>query len=168
MTNTFSISYGTNTASGGYVTSGSTTLPAVYTTYGTTDLSKAFIGWDDQLAKLEQIGERIIKNSGNFPPYNVIKEDDDTFIIEFAIAGFSKKDVEIKQEKNALIITGHIDEDEDVDYVHKGIANRSFTRAFALAEYVEVDSATFKDGILKVKLVRYLPKEEQPKVIDIK
>ncbi len=142
--------------------------PSVTTTYGGVNLSSQFIGWEKQIENLEMIGERMIKNSGNFPPYNVIKEDDDTFLIEFAVAGFSKKDIEVKQEKNALIIEASIKEDDSKEYIYKGIAARSFTRAFALAEYVEVKSATFEDGILTIKLIRYLPKEEQPKVIDIK
>jgi molecular chaperone IbpA len=180
--NSFSMSYGLNTiAAASSVTSASimngtlttfpsttTYLPAVYTTYGGSDVSKHFIGWDEQMKSLEKIGERIIKNSGNFPPYNVIKEDEDTFLIEFAVAGFSKDEIEISQEKNALIIEGFKDEDDDRVYVSKGIATRSFTRAFALAEYVEVKGATFKDGILTVKLVRVLPKEDQPKKIAIK
>lgn len=145
-----------------------TSIPAIYTTYNGLNLSNQFIGWDKQMESLEKIGERIVKNSGNFPPYNVIKEDEDTFLIEFAVAGFSKKDIEVKQEKNALIIEGSIEEDEEKKYVHKGIATRSFTRAFALAEYVEVKSASFEDGILTVKLVREIPKEEQARQITIK
>ena len=149
-------------------TSTSAAIPHLYTTYGGSNISNQFIGWDKQMEDLEKIGEKIVKNSGNFPPYNVVKEDDNTFLIEFAVAGFSKRDISVEQEKNALIITGSIEEDEDKKYVHKGIATRSFTRAFALAEYVEVKSATFEDGILTVKLVRDLPKEEQPRQITIK
>lgn len=157
---------GTTNVMNGYTLT--TTTPTVNTTYAGSNISNNFIGWDEQIKNLEKIGEKIVKNSGNFPPYNVIKEDEDTFLIEFAVAGFSKKDIEVKQEKNALIIEGSIQEDETKNYVHKGIATRSFTRAFALAEYVEVRSATFEDGILTVKLVRELPKEERPKIIDIK
>lgn len=156
---------GTNSA---YKVTTTSTVPAIYTTYGGSNISNQFIGWDKQMESLEKIGEKIVKNSGNFPPYNVVKEDDNTFLIEFAVAGFSKRDISVEQEKNALIITGSIEEDEDKKYVHKGIATRSFTRAFALAEYVEVRSATFEDGILTVKLVRDIPKEEQPRQIIIK
>ena len=168
MYNSFSISTGTtsNTTGYGYNTTSINTFPTF--TYGGTDLTKAFLGWDEQIKDLEKIGERIVKNTSNFPPYNVIKEDDDTFIIEFAVAGFSKNDITVKQEKNALIIEGSIEEDEEVNYVHKGIATRSFTRAFALADHVEVISAEFENGILSVKVERILPEEEQPKTIKIK
>lgn len=173
MFNTFSISTTNSANSGNYLTAGNTnaytwaaSFPTV--TYGGTDLSKAFIGWDEQIKDLEKIGERMLKNTGNFPPYNVIKQDDNTYSVEFAVAGFGKKDVKVTQEKNALIIEGNIEEDEEIEYVHKGIATRSFTRTFALAEYVEVAAATYADGILTVTLVRNLPKEEQPKKITIK
>ena len=168
MYNSFSISTGTtsNTTGYGYNTTSINTFPTF--TYGGTDLTKAFLGWDEQIKDLEKIGERIVKNTSNFPPYNVIKEDDDTYIIEFAVAGFSKNDITVKQEKNALIIEGSVEENEEVNYVHKGIATRSFTRAFALADHVEVISAEFENGILSVKVERILPEEEQPKTIKIK
>lgn len=168
MYNTFSIS----TANSGYLTTAGNTLTNTWAmptvTFGGTDLSKGFIGWDEQIKDLEKIGERMLKNTGNFPPYNVIKEDDNTYLVEFAVAGFGKKDVKVTQEKNALIIEGNIEEDEEKDYVHKGIATRSFTRTFALAEHVEVTAANYADGILTVTLVRTVPKEEQPKKIAIK
>ena len=172
MSNTFSISYGatsnTLTSNGlGYTNAVLTTnYPTV--SYAGTDLSKSFIGWDEQIKDLEKIGERMLKNTSNFPPYNVVKQDEDTFFIEFAVAGFSKKDISVSQEKNALLIEGKIQDDEDKNYLHKGIATRSFSRAFALAEYVEVSSAQFENGILTVKLVREVPKEEQARHIAIK
>lgn len=161
---TNAVTYANSTLNGTYGTTIS--LPTV--TYGGADLSKAFIGWDEQIKDLEKIGERMLKNTGNFPPYNVIKHDDNTYLVEFAVAGFSKKDVKVTQEKNALIIEGNIEEDEEVEYLHKGIATRSFTRTFALADHVEVEAASYADGILTVTLVRNLPKEEQPKKITIK
>lgn len=145
-------------------------IPTVTTTYNGVDISKNYLGWEKQLENLELLGETILKNSGTFPPYNIIIEEDGTIIIELAVAGFTKSDIKIKQEKNALLIEGSIEEDEDNKkvYRYKGIATRAFTKAFALAEYVEVDSAKFKDGILTIKLVRNLPDEEKPRQIDIK
>ena len=94
----YSVSNGTVGSTYGYSV---TTNPHVQTTYNGSNISSQFIGWDEQMKSLEKIGERIVKSSGNFPPYNVIKEDEDTFLVEFAVAGFSKKDIEVKQEKNA-------------------------------------------------------------------
>ena len=144
------------------------TYPAVLTTFGGTDISKSVIGWDKQLDSLEKIGELVLKNSGTFPPYNVFQEDENTILIELAVAGFSKEDIKIKQQKNALTIEGSIEEDKDKVYTYKGIATRSFTKAFALGEYYEVDSAKFKDGILTIRLVREFPEEEKPRQIAIK
>lgn len=141
-------------------------IPAIH--YGGTDISKSFIGWDSTVKEIEKLGERMIKNSGNFPPYNVIKVDEDTYLIEFAVAGFTKENVKVSQEKNALIIEGSMHEDEDREYLHKGIATRSFNRVIALAEHVEVIGAEFKNGILTVTVERIVPEEEQPKVIKIK
>lgn len=170
MVNSLSISASGLTAYAGTngMGSGYTWVSTPTVTYGGTDLSKAFIGWDEQIKDLEKIGERMLKNTGNFPPYNVIKEDDNTYLVEFAVAGFGKKDVKVTQEKNALIIEGNIEEDDEIEYVHKGIATRSFTRTFALADHVEVSAASYADGILTITLVRNLPKEEQPKKITIK
>jgi molecular chaperone IbpA len=143
-----------------------TTVPSI--TYGGTDLSKSFIGWDSTIKEIEKLGERMVKNSGNFPPYNVVKVNEDTYLIEFAVAGFTKKDIKVSQEKNALILEGSIEEDDAKEYLHKGIATRSFTRVIALAEYVDVESAEFENGILTVELIRNLPKEERPRQINIK
>ena len=169
--NTLSITTSANTFTGvqgiaGNTLYGVSTVPAIH--YGGTDISKSFIGWDSTIKEIEKLGERMVKNSGNFPPYNVIKVDEDTFLIEFAVAGFSKENVKVSQEKNALIIEGSMDENEDTEYLHKGIATRDFTRVIALAEYVEVQGAEFKNGILSVTLERILPEEEQPKTIKIK
>lgn len=167
--NSLSITYAANSTltsgSWGYT---SASIPTIY--YGSTSISPAVVGWEKQLADLELVGEKIIKNSGNFPPYNQIKVDDDNYILELAIAGFSKKDISVYEEKGALIIEGKIEEDENdkTEYVHKGIATRSFTRAFGLGEHVEVNSADYKDGILTIKLVRNLPKEEKARHIAIK
>lgn len=171
MYNTLSITTSGNTISNSTLagTTGytyATSFPTI--NYGGTDISKSFIGWDSTVRELEKLGERMVKNSGNFPPYNVVKVDEDTYLIEFAVAGFSKKDLKVSQEKNALILEGSTEEDEEKEYLHKGIATRSFTRVIALAEYVEVRGAEFENGILTVKLVRELPKEERPKTIDIK
>ena len=171
MYNTLSIT--TSAASNTITTSGISGVGnnAIYYTpainYGGTDISKSFIGWDTTFKDIEKLGERMVKNSGNFPPYNVIKVDEDTFLIEFAIAGFSKENVKVSQEKNALVIEGSM-EDEEKEYLHKGIATRSFSRVIALAEYVEVTGAEFQNGILSVTLERILPEEEQPKTIKIK
>jgi molecular chaperone IbpA len=101
-----------------------------------------------------------------FPPYNVVKIDDDNLVMEFAVAGFSKDDINITTEKNVLTVKADKETDEKT-YVHKGIAARKFTRSFTLPGYFEVKDANFKNGILYIELVRNIPEEKKPKTITI-
>lgn len=102
-----------------------------------------------------------------YPPYNVVKVNDDKLVMEFAVAGFKKSDISITTEKNTLKIEGTKDADEK-EYLHKGIAARKFTRVFTLPEYFEVESAGFEDGILYIDLFRNIPEEKKPKSIRIR
>lgn len=102
-----------------------------------------------------------------FPPYNVVKIDEDKLVMEFAVAGFSKDDISITTEKNVLTVKADKGTDEKT-YLHKGIAARKFTRAFTLPEYFEVKDAWFEDGILYIDLIRNIPEEKKPKTIKIK
>lgn len=101
-----------------------------------------------------------------FPPYNVVKINDDKIVMEFAVAGFKKSDISITTEKNILTIKADKVADEKA-YLHKGIAARKFTRSFTLPEYFEVGSAGFEDGILSIDLIRNIPEEKKPKQITI-
>jgi len=113
-------------------------------------------------------------NAGNFPPYNIIAVDDDHYEIEMAIAGFSKDNVDIRVENGELIVESVHNDDADnadsieVNYIHHGIADRSFRRIWALADHVEVTDATLDNGILKIKLERQVPEALKPKLIQIK
>ena len=106
--------------------------------------------------------------SNTYPPYNVVRINDDKIVMEFAVAGFKKDEISITTEKNVLSIKAERPEADDKKYLHKGIAARKFTRSFSLPEYYEVDSAGFEDGILYVHLVRNIPEEKKPKSIKIR
>lgn len=121
------------------------------------------IGFDRYFEDLERMSNI---TQTNYPPYNVVKEDDEHFSVELAVAGFSKKDVSITKEKNVLVIEGKV-EDESKDFVHKGLASRAFKRSFTLADDVEISGASLKDGILKVSLERIIPEEDKPVSIKI-
>ena len=103
-----------------------------------------------------------------YPPYNLNKVSDDHLVLEFALAGFNKKGIDISVEKDVLTIKGERHEDEGANYIHKGIAARKFSRSFNLPEYFEVDRASMLDGILYVDLYRNVPEEKKPKSIQIK
>ena len=106
--------------------------------------------------------------SSGFPPYNTRKVDDETYVVELAVAGYSRDDLKITEHENTLIIEGSKEENEDAEYIKKGIASRKFTRKFGLDEYMYVDSADLKDGMLYIVLRYDIPEEKKPKTIDIK
>lgn len=104
----------------------------------------------------------------SYPPYNIVKINEDKIVMEFAVAGFNKDDISVTTEKNILTIKADKPETDEKTYLHKGIAARKFTRAFNLPEYFEVESAGFEDGILYIDLIRNVPEEKKPKKITIK
>jgi len=96
-------------------------------------------------------------------------EDEDSFCIEVAVAGFSKGDLDVAVKEQTLTVTGEIKTEATGEKViHKGIAARKFTREFALAEFIEVTGAEVKDGMLRISLERIVPEEKKPKTIKIK
>ena len=106
--------------------------------------------------------------STNYPPYNIIKKDEDNYVIEIATAGFAEGEIDVQVNDGQLIVTGEKAEGEaEVNYLHQGIGTRKFVRTFQLAEYVEVKSATVENGILVVSLEREVPETMKPKSIAI-
>ena len=106
----------------------------------------------------------------SYPPHNIIKKGEDTYIIEFALAGFDKKDlnVELKDTHLKIASGGFSSTEIDGKFLHKGIAHRSFERNFVLADSLHVENVTFKNGILSVELKQIIPEEQKPKQIQIK
>ena len=107
-------------------------------------------------------------NNG-YPPFNVETTGDDKYQITLALAGFVRDDLKIDVQEGTLTITGEKTdvESEGIKYLHKGIANRSFTRSWKLAEYVEVVEAKMENGMLYISLERLVPEEKKPKSIKI-
>ena len=103
----------------------------------------------------------------NYPPFDLIRVDDNHFQIEIAVAGFKSADLDITAQQNVLIIRGERSEPSGLDYVHRGIANRSFERRFALADHIQVRGADLKDGMLSLDLVREIPEAMKPRQIEI-
>jgi molecular chaperone IbpA len=102
-----------------------------------------------------------------YPPYNIIKNTEDTFLIEVAVAGFDKGDINVVEENGQLIVTGDKQLEDTREFQHQGIGYRKFTRSFQLADYVNVDVAEVKNGILMVSLRRNVPDNHKPKQINI-
>ena len=106
----------------------------------------------------------------NYPPYNIVKTGEHTFEVQVAVAGFSQGELEVSVKDGNLIITGekqNTELPEGHEYTHQGISARRFVRSFSLADYVEVESAIARDGILTVKLERHIPEAMKPKTIAI-
>ncbi|CAA9516813.1 MAG: 16 kDa heat shock protein A [uncultured Sphingomonas sp.] len=103
----------------------------------------------------------------NYPPFDLIRLDDNRFRIEIAVAGFKPNEVEITSHQNSLIIRGQKSEETGSDYIHRGIATRSFERRFALADHIQVTGADLRDGMLSLELVREIPEAMKPRKIEI-
>ena len=130
------------------------------------------VGFDNLFDDFDRMLSFNSASINHYPPYNIRKVNDTDYVIELAVAGFGKKDIEVKSVENTLTIKSKdkkeevLDKDEDI--LHRGISSRSFTRSFTVAEDVVVKGADLKDGLLSVKLERIIPDEKKPKIIDIK
>jgi molecular chaperone IbpA len=139
------------------------------TFWGTKDLDKFFVGFDDQFARLQKLHEDVTKNIPNYPPYNIKKIDENHYAIEIAVAGFGQQDIDIEMNDGKLVVRGNVQAAEPEDnFLFKGIANRAFTRSFVLNDEVEVKDAEIFNGMLKIALERLIPEAKQPKKIPVK
>lgn len=137
--------------------------------FDTNALNRALVGFDTLFDNFEQRFANQINN--NYPPYNIVKYDDDRYEIQVAVSGFDKDEITVEIDQNQLTIKGkHLDqtEEEDVQYLHRGLASRDFTRTFTLAEHMEVGEGRIKNGILKLELKRVIPEALKPRVLKLK
>jgi molecular chaperone IbpA len=126
------------------------------------------IGFDDAFKRLTQFHDDMAKAVPGYPPYNIRKVEDNKYLIELAVAGFSRNDIEILLEDNVLKISGKSKPDDSGDsFLHKGIAERAFNRTFSLADTIEVKNADLINGMLKIWLENIIPDNKKSKKIDI-
>jgi len=137
------------------------------TTFSLAPLFRSSVGFD----RFNDLFESALRNeSGStYPPYNVEKRGDDDYRIVIAAAGFQDDDLELQVERGVLTVSGGRREngDDQVTYLHQGIAQRAFKLSFRLADHIEVKGASLKNGLLHVDLVRHVPEEAKPKRIPI-
>lgn len=133
-----------------------------------TPYRRSAIGFDRLFDMLEASTRQA--NAENYPPFNLERLADDRYRITLAVAGFSREAIEIVAQQNLLLVRGNRDEGAQSpgDFLHLGIANRSFERRFELADYVRVDDARMNDGLLTIDLIREVPEAMRPKIIAIK
>jgi len=125
------------------------------------------IGFDNVFDRLFDID---LESSNSYPPYNISKVDDNNYIIEMALAGFNKDDIEIELADSELTVRSKKKEysNKDVNLIHQGISHRSFNRRFTLSEEILVKNAEMKNGMLIIKLEKFIPENKKPKLINIK
>lgn len=137
--------------------------------YDLSPLYRSFVGLD-RMAGLIDAASAQATNTASYPPYNVARLSEDAYRIELAVAGFSQEDLSIETEQNRLTITGRIadqSDNDEYDYLHRGIAERGFERSFQLADHVIVEDAQLENGLLVISLKRELPDALKPRQIAI-
>lgn len=136
------------------------------TKFDLTPFHRATVGFDRLFNTLDRQFANSVSTS--YPPYNIIQENENSYKIEIAVAGFREDEIDITVKDYTLTVIGEQKRtEEDVTYLHKGISARSFTRSFTLGDHVEVKSATVQNGLLVIDLERVVPEEDKPKKIPI-
>ena len=131
-------------------------------------LHQSTLGFDKFFDDVEKLLSMDVQKSiSNFPPHNIIKVDDTRYVVELAVAGFSKDEIDISVNQGLLTVKGEKENETNVQYLHKGIGTRSFTKALTIADTVEVKGAEFKDGILRIGLENIIPENKKARKIEI-
>lgn len=135
---------------------------------GFKDMDRYLVGFDDTFNKLSKLHDDFTKNIPNYPPYNIKKVGDNKYVIEIAVAGFSKSEIEIEFVDDKLIVKGNAEDDANaLEWLHKGIAARNFTRTFMLNDHVEIKNASLINGMLQIALEKIIPEHKKPKKVQI-
>ena len=125
-----------------------------------------FVGFDTLFEDLERIHQSARSGTDNYPPHNIVRIDEEKFLIELAVAGFKDEDISVEVKDGILKISGEMGKDER-DFAFKGISSRKFEKSFRLSEFVVIDGADLKDGILVVYARVELPEEKRPRKIEL-
>jgi len=134
-------------------------------TFDFSPLYRSSVGFDRMASLLDAAAS---ETGNTYPPYNIERTGDSSYRISMAVAGFSDQEISIEAQQNKLTITGKkASDDEQVNYLHRGIATRGFQRQFELADYVEVKGAALENGLLHVDLAREIPDAMKPRTIAI-
>lgn len=136
-------------------------------TFDLSPLFRSSVGFD-HLSRMLDAAQRLDEQAVSYPPYNIEKTGEDDYRITMAVAGFGPEDLEMIVHENTLIISGKAKKEEaGAQYLHRGIAGRSFERRFELADFIRVDGASLVNGLLHVALKREVPEAKKPRTIKI-
>ena len=136
-------------------------------------MDKLLVGYEPMFKRLEEAHESLTKAIPNYPPYNIVKIDENKYVIEMAVAGFGKSNLDIEIQDGTLVVSGQsqladmYEEGINNTYIYKGIADRNFTRKFSIADSVEIKNADLINGMLKIWLENIIPDNKKPKKVDI-
>ncbi len=133
-------------------------------TFDPTPLWRSTVGFDRIFDLMDQSSRA---NDDNYPPYNIERTGEDDYRISLALAGFKPDEVTITAEQNVLTVEGSKSQKPQTEYLYQGISARAFRQVFNLADYVEVQGASFEDGLLQIQLVRKIPDTMKPRRISI-
>jgi molecular chaperone IbpA len=133
-------------------------------TYDFAPLFRTAIGFD----RLARLVDTLPQDANGYPPYNIEKTGEDAYRVTLAVAGFGADDIELTVKDNALLVTGKVAEDaQKSEFLHRGIAARTFSRRFVLADHMVVDGAELVNGLLHVALRREVPESAKPRRVSI-
>ena len=124
----------------------------------------SFVGFDSLFEEIERMSSA---KQSTYPAYDIKKVSNTEFVIILALAGFNQDDLSVETKSGELTVSGCGEKKSHAEFIHKGIAKRAFKRTFRLADYIEVDGAEFKDGLLSIFLHREIPEKEIPRKIII-
>jgi len=123
----------------------------------------SFVGFDHLLSELDYVAKH---SQDHYPPHNILRVGETDYLIELAVAGFSKDELNIEVKDRTLTVTGeHVSKGRE--YIHRGISTKKFKRTFRLSEHVQVNGADLVDGVLSVELKYVIPEELRPRKIEI-
>ena len=136
------------------------------TNFDFTPYRRSTVGFDRLFDLLENSARAEVGDG--YPPFDLVKDSDDSYRITLAVAGFRPDEIDIVAQQNQLVVTGRKEESGSQEgYLHRGIAARPFERRFQLADFIEVRSATFENGLLTIALQREIPEAMKPRRIEI-
>ena len=127
------------------------------------EIQKNSIGMDEWFKRFDTAFE----THTNYPPYNLVKENNVNFRLEIALAGYKREDIEVTTEWNKLLVEAKKVDDTDSEYLHKGLAKRAFSRTWSLSDDVVIGDVSYADGLLTIKLNRVIPEHQKKKTYEI-
>lgn len=134
--------------------------------YDFSNFSRSSVGFEPLFSLLSE-AQKLGDEEGGFPPYDIVRTDEATYLIRIAVAGFSPDELSITAKQNLLTVSGHRTASEKRQYLYEGISARAFERQFGLADHVEVKGASYENGILEIELHQDIPEAAKPRKIAI-